>query len=59
VVNDPSNPSLGSGEVVTGPCAGALGNAVAHALGIRARHLPLTPENLMLAMDQNHEHVPS
>jgi nicotinate dehydrogenase subunit B len=59
VVEDPSNPSLGSGEVVTGPCAGALGNAVAHALGIRARHLPLTPENLMLAMDQNHDHVPS
>ena len=59
VVDDPSNPSLGSGEVVTGPCAGALGNAVAHALGIRARHLPLTPENLMLAMDQNHDHVPS
>ena len=59
VVNDTSKPSLGSGEVVTGPYAGALGNAVAHALGIRARHLPLTPENLMLAMDQNHEHVPS
>ena len=59
VVNDPSNPSLGSGEVVTGPCAGALGNAVAHALGIRARHLPLTPENLMLAMDQSHDQVPS
>ena len=59
VVEDPSNPSLGSGEVVTGPCAGALGNAVAHALGIRARHLPLTPENLMLAMDQSHDHVPS
>ena len=59
VVDDPSNPSLGSGEVVTGPCAGALGNAVAHALGIRARHLPLTPENLMLAMDQSHDQVPS
>jgi CO/xanthine dehydrogenase Mo-binding subunit len=59
--SNPSNPSLGSGEVVTGPCAGALGNAVAHALGIRARHLPLTPENLILAMDQNHDHdhVPS
>ncbi len=59
VVDDPSNPSLGSGEVVTGPCAGALGNAVAHALSIRARHLPLTPENLMLAMDQSHDQVPS
>jgi nicotinate dehydrogenase subunit B len=59
VIDKPSNPSLGSGEVVTGPCAGALGNAVAHALGIRARHLPLTPENLMLAMDQSHDQVPS
>jgi CO/xanthine dehydrogenase Mo-binding subunit len=53
LVDDPSSPSLGSGEVVTGPCAGALGNAVAHALGVRARHLPLSPENLIAAMDQN------
>ena len=59
IVDEPNNPSLGSGEVVTGPCAGALGNAVAHALGVRARHLPLTPENLILAMDQSHEPVTS
>ena len=51
LVDDPSSLSLGSGEVVTGPCAGALGNAVAHALGVRARHLPLSPENLIAAMD--------
>ena len=44
---------------VAGQTERALGNAVAHALGIRARHLPLTPENLMLAMDQSHDHVPS
>jgi len=58
VVDDPSNPYLGSGEVATGPCAGALGNAVAHALGVRARHLPLTPENLILSMEQAGDPVP-
>jgi CO/xanthine dehydrogenase Mo-binding subunit len=59
LVDDPSSPSLGSGEVVTGPCAGALGNAVAHALGVRARHLPLSPENLIAAMDQNDQPLSS
>jgi CO/xanthine dehydrogenase Mo-binding subunit len=44
-------PSLGSGEVATGPCAAALGNAVANALGIRARHLPLNTERLMQAIN--------
>jgi CO/xanthine dehydrogenase Mo-binding subunit len=29
-----------------------LGNAVAHALGIRARHLPLNPDNLMQCINQ-------
>jgi nicotinate dehydrogenase subunit B len=53
LVDAPEHPSLGSGEVATGPCAGALGNAVAHALGIRARHLPLNTERLMQAIDQN------
>jgi nicotinate dehydrogenase subunit B len=48
-------PSLGSGEVATGPCAGALGNAVAHALGIRARHLPLNPERLIQAIEQTED----
>jgi CO/xanthine dehydrogenase Mo-binding subunit len=52
LVEDIVNPSLGSGEVATGPCAGALGNAVAHALGIRARHMPLNPENLMQCINQ-------
>ena len=59
LVDDPNNPYLGSGEVATGPCAGALGNAVAHALGIRARHLPLTPDNLILSMNQADEPAPT
>ena len=41
-----AEPSLGSGEAAAGPTAAAVGNAVAHALGIRARHLPLTAERL-------------
>jgi len=52
LVDASSHPSLGSGEVATGPCAAALGNAVAHALGIRARHLPLNTERLMQAIEQ-------
>jgi CO/xanthine dehydrogenase Mo-binding subunit len=59
LVDDPNNPSLGSGEVATGPCAGALGNAVAHALGVRARHLPLTPDNLILSINQADEPAPT
>lgn len=38
--------SLGCGEAAAGPTAAAVGNAVAHALGIRARHLPLTAQRL-------------
>jgi CO/xanthine dehydrogenase Mo-binding subunit len=52
LVGASTHPSLGSGEVATGPCAAALGNAVAHALGIRARHLPLNTARLMQAIEQ-------
>jgi len=55
LVDAAEHPSLGSGEVATGPCAAALGNAVAHALGIRARHLPLNPERLMQAIEQTND----
>ncbi len=52
LVDATEHPSLGSGEVATGPCAAALGNAVAHALGVRARHLPLNTARLMQAIEQ-------
>ena len=55
LVASDTHPSLGSGEVATGPCAAALGNAVAHALGIRARHLPLNAERLMQAIDEHND----
>ncbi len=43
-------PPLGLGEVVHGPTAAAIGNAVAHALGARIRALPLTRERIMAAV---------
>ncbi|ALM86567.1 molybdopterin cofactor-binding domain-containing protein [Bordetella sp. N] len=42
---------LGAGEAALGPTAGAIANAVAAALGVRVRHMPLTPERIMQAMD--------
>ena len=50
LVGDPNDPPLGLGEVALGPTAAAIGNAVAHALGLRVRDLPLTRERLMTAM---------
>jgi CO/xanthine dehydrogenase Mo-binding subunit len=43
-------PSLGIGEAAGGPTVAALGNAVAHALGIRLRDLPLSRERVMAAL---------
>ena len=45
-------PPLGAGECVAGPMAGALGNAVRHALGVRVRRMPLTPERIATAIEQ-------
>jgi CO/xanthine dehydrogenase Mo-binding subunit len=39
-------PSLGAGEAALGPTAAALGNAVARALGVRVRTLPLTAQRI-------------
>jgi nicotinate dehydrogenase subunit B len=50
-------PALGSGEVATGPCAAALGNAIAHALGLRVRDMPFTPERLLQVIHQTPEEI--
>ncbi len=50
LIGQQSDPSLGMGEVVLGPTAAAIGNALAHALGVRVRDLPLTRERVMAAM---------
>ena len=41
--------ALGVGECAGGPAAAAIGNAVAHALGMRIHHMPMTRERIMAA----------
>jgi len=49
VMPRPGDPSVGGGEAVQGPMAGAIGNAVRDALGVRVRDLPITPERIVEA----------
>ena len=42
-------PPLGAGEATQGPTTAAIANAVFHAVGVRVRQLPLTPDNLAKA----------
>jgi len=41
----------GAGECAAGPTAAAIGNAVAHGLGLRMRHMPFTPERIIEAIN--------
>jgi CO/xanthine dehydrogenase Mo-binding subunit len=50
VLDQPGSPGLGAGECAAGPTAAAIANALHHALGVRARDLPLTPERVAQAM---------
>jgi CO/xanthine dehydrogenase Mo-binding subunit len=49
-IDAPDEPPLGLGEVAMGPTAAAIGNAVARALGVRLRDLPLTRERIMATL---------
>ena len=44
-------PPTGAGELAQGPVAGAIGNAVAGAVGVRVRDLPLTTEQVTRAIE--------
>jgi nicotinate dehydrogenase subunit B len=46
VMDQPGMPYLGTGEAAQGPVAGAIGNAVRHALGRRLHDLPFTRERV-------------
>jgi nicotinate dehydrogenase subunit B len=50
LMDRPRDPSLGVGEVAQGPMAAAIGNAVADALGMRIRDLPMTRERIIAAI---------
>jgi nicotinate dehydrogenase subunit B len=54
------NPSVGAGEAAQGPTAAAIGNALAAAVGVRVRDLPLTADAVVAAIDaQDNEGVGS
>jgi len=44
IIATPGDAALGAARWPTGPTAAALGNALAHALGVRVRRMPLTPD---------------
>jgi nicotinate dehydrogenase subunit B len=48
-----AEPATGAGEVAQGPVAAAIGNALASAVGVRVRDLPLTPEQVIRAIEQS------
>ncbi|HEX5493501.1 MAG TPA: molybdopterin cofactor-binding domain-containing protein [Mycobacteriales bacterium] len=52
VIQRLDEPSLGAGEAAAGPTVAAIANAVAAALGVRIRDLPLTPENILATLDR-------
>jgi CO/xanthine dehydrogenase Mo-binding subunit len=51
VLDQPGQPSLGAGESVQGPVVAALGNALFDALGVRVRHLPLSQDHILQALN--------
>ena len=51
LMDRPREATLGVGEVAQGPMAAAIANAVADALGVRMRDLPMTREGLIAAVN--------
>lgn len=50
LLDRPGQPSLGCGEATQGPVPAAIANAVFHAVGIRLRDIPFTPEKVLAAL---------
>ncbi len=51
LVEAPGLPSVGAGEAAQGPTAAAIANALAAALDIRLRDLPLTPDSIIATIN--------
>lgn len=49
VIDRPDQKSLGAGEATHGPVAAAIANAIADALGVRVRDMPLNTDNITKA----------
>jgi CO/xanthine dehydrogenase Mo-binding subunit len=50
IMHRPYDPTLGMGECTFGPTAAAIGNALAHALGVRVRDMPLNRDRIAAAL---------
>jgi CO/xanthine dehydrogenase Mo-binding subunit len=55
IVPRPEERADGAGEASQGPTAAAIANAVADALGVRVRDLPITAERIVAAMEQDNQ----
>ncbi len=53
IVAAPGEPPTGAGELAQGPVAGAIGNAVSAAVGVRVRDLPLTTARVTRAIEES------
>jgi CO/xanthine dehydrogenase Mo-binding subunit len=51
LLDRPDLPSVGAGEAAMGPTTAAIGNAVAAAVGVRVRDLPITPDAVVAAIE--------
>jgi nicotinate dehydrogenase subunit B len=50
IIARPEQKPLGAGEAAHGPVAAAIANAVADAIGVRVRNLPITRERIIAAI---------
>jgi nicotinate dehydrogenase subunit B len=50
LIENPNDPPLGVGESTTVPSAGAIGNAIFDAIGVRLRQVPFTPQRIKAAL---------
>jgi nicotinate dehydrogenase subunit B len=53
IVDAPGEDEEGAGELSLGPVAGAIGNALANAVGVRVRDLPLTSARVARAVENS------
>jgi xanthine dehydrogenase YagR molybdenum-binding subunit len=53
IVDQPERGVVGLGEPPTISTASAIANAVANATGVRIRSLPITPETVLAALQQD------
>jgi len=52
LIDQPERGVVGLGEPPTISTAAAIANAVSNAIGARIRHLPVTPDNVLTALEQ-------